>query len=197
MTAEDSLRNLFGPGCGPLAFLGHDFALRPDGLIPLLRYARTVAEHPGDGEEARQAAYGAMHRLLEDCVVNFVELEQVALLGKAQWEDITGAVNYLISSYCARSHWAGMRLVGFLAQNFEEVDGQLLRATGRSLASLSAREACNLSLAILLDGREEEDRVIFLEDLNFEGNPEAEALAMVRQMQADKRAAQEAEAARG
>jgi hypothetical protein len=62
------------------------------------------------------------------------------------------------------------------------------------VARLSAREACNLALAILLDGRDEEDRAIFLQDLNYEGNPDAEAMALVRQMQA-ARAAAEAQAA--
>lgn len=192
MSIESEIRDWLGYGEPVLPFMGEEFAIRDDGLIPLLRYARTTAAHPGDDDEAQQTHMGSMHRLLDDCVMDFAGLQQHGFRQKAQMSDIVGSVNFLISFYCARKHWAAMRLIGYVAENFEELDGQLIRNTGQSLARLSAREACNLALAILLDGREEEDRIVFMEDLNYEGNPGAEALAMVRQMQADKRAREEA-----
>jgi hypothetical protein len=73
-----------------------------------------------------------------------------------------------------------------MAGELNEFDGKALLRSGRGIAGLSAREACNLALAICLDGRDEEDRAFFLEDLNYEGNSEDEAMAMVRQMIAAK-----------
>jgi hypothetical protein len=192
MNAEDSLRDLLGYGEPVLHFMGQDFALRPDGLVPLLRYARAVPQAQEDSGEAESRILAASHRLLEDCIEDFAAFTATAFTGKAQMDDITGAVAGLASHYCARSHWAAMRLMDYAATHLEELDGQLLRVGGSGMVHLSAREACNLALAVLLDGRNEEDRAIFMEDLNYEGNPEAEALAMVRQMQAAKRAAKEA-----
>lgn len=108
---------------------------------------------------------------------------------KADIEQIVAVSHQAVEFYCARNYWPAMRLIGYVADSLEEMDGNLLRDGGRGLASLTAREACNLALAVCLDGRSEEDRDIFLEDLNYEGNPEAEALALVRQMQADSKAA--------
>jgi hypothetical protein len=192
VSTGNSLLELLGYGTPEITFLGRAFTIRPDGLIPLLRYARTTMGKPDQvltDSEAENVAMAASHRLLDDCVEDFGAFAALALDGKADSGDITAAVAGLASYYCARSHWAGMRLIAYLAANLDEVDGQLIRAGGRGVASLSAREACNLALAILLDDRSEEDRTIFLDDLNYEGNPEAEALAMVRQMQAAKKAA--------
>ena len=82
----------------------------------------------------------------------------------------------MIELTCARGFWPAMRLLGFLAGSLEEIDGQLLRSSGRGIASFTAREACNLALAICLDGRDEESRQEFYDDLNYEGSPDAEAL---------------------
>jgi hypothetical protein len=41
-------------------------------------------------------------------------------------------------------------------------------------------------MAICLENREEEDRVTFLEDLEFEGNAESEALALARKMMTER-----------
>lgn len=194
MSTEAGFRALAGHPSPALTFMGREFALREDGgLVPLLRYAQTVSAHPGDGAEAQEAALAASYHLLEDTVVEFRELADLAFRAKAQFSDITAAISCVAAFYCARNHWAGMRLIGHVAANMEEIDGQLLRAGGRGLAGLSAREACNLALAILLDGREEEDRAVFLQDLNYEGNPEAEALALVRQMQAARAATEAAD----
>ncbi len=202
MSAEDSLRELLGYGKPEITFLHHTFTIRTDGLIPLLRYARAGTGGPAhevDEREAASATMAASHRLLEDCIEDFAGFTRRALAMKAQAEDISDAVSQLASYYCARSHWPGMRLIAYIAANLDDVDGQLIRAGGHGIAHLSAREACNLALAILLDGREEEDRTIFLDDLSYEGNPEGEAMALVRQMQADKAkaAAQAAEVAGG
>lgn len=185
MSAEDSLRELLGYGTPQLTFLGRDFTIRPDGLIPLLRYAASMGLR--DPKEMEQAILSASYRLLEECVEDFPAFTAHAFKEKAQVVDINGAVAHLVSYYCARNHWAAMRLLAYVQSNLDEIDGQLIRTGGRGVAGLSAREACNLALAILLDGRDTEDRAIFLEDLNYEGNPEAEALALVRQMQAGKK----------
>jgi hypothetical protein len=187
---EQELREILGfSAVAEVQFLGEAHKIREDGLAPLLRYAR-LAEEAGPDDSAPLAA---VHRLLEDCVLDFPAFTAAALEGKAESGDIQGAVRQLVEFYCVRSHWAAMRLVGYIGAHLEETDGQLIRDTGRGLASLSAREACDLALAICVAGLSEEDRQIFFEDLNYAGNPEAEALAMVRQMQADRKA-REAEA---
>jgi len=191
---EDELRELLG--FSPVAEVhlqGTAHKIREDGLAALLRYARLATEAgPEGGPEGE--ALAATYRLLEDCMLDFPAFSAAALEGKADQDDVQATVRELIEFYCARKHWPAMRLIGYIAAHLEETDGQLIRDTGRGLAGLSAREACDLALAICLAGLSEEDRQIFYEDLEYEGNPEAEALAMVRQMQADK-AAREAEAA--
>lgn len=205
MNAEDSLREMLGYGQRRITFMGREFTIQPDGLVPLLRYVMSIsAQHDKPGhdvtdEERGNTALAAHYGLLEDCIEDFGAFSALALEAKATLEDVADAVTGLIGYYCARSHWAAQRLLAYIAQHLEEIDGQLIRAGGRGVTSLSAREACNLALAICLDGRDEEDRAIFLDDLNYEGNPEAEALALVRQMQAARASAeaQAAEAARG
>jgi hypothetical protein len=184
MTSEDGLRELAGFG-GPaqLTFMGETFPVRSDALVPLLRFA---GSGPGEDtvteEQVQNIALAAMYRLLEDCVQDFPRFENTAFTAKAGLDDIIAAVQHLVEFYCARTHWPARRLLGFIASNLDEFDGKALMHTGRGIAGLSAREACNLALAMCLDGRDEESRTTFLEDLNFQGNPEAEAQAMVRAM---------------
>jgi hypothetical protein len=195
MLTERDLRELGGFPAGPeITFLGEAHPIREDGLAALLRYARASSE--GDKEGGGLAA---AHRLLEDCVTDFPRFAAAAMAGKAQDEDIQGAVRQLVEFYCVRKYWPAMRLIGYVALNLDEADGQMIRSTGRGLVGLSAREVCNMTLAKCLEGLPEDEREIFIEDLEYEGNPEAEALAMVRQMQADKaaREAQDAERERG
>lgn len=199
MTAEDGLRDLAGFG-GPaqLTFMGEVFTFRPDGLVPLLRFASAgPAEDATTEQAAESAALSAMYGLLEECVTDFSRFRELALSAKARLDDIIAAVQHLIEFHCARSHWPARRLLAYIAQSADEFDGRALMKTGRGLAGLSPREACNLALVICLDGRDEEDRAIFLEDLNHEGNPEAEAQAAVRAMMAARAqaSAQAAEAA--
>jgi hypothetical protein len=166
--------------------------------VPLLRFAGSgPGKETATDEEAQTVAMAAMYGLLEECVTDFPRFCETALSAKAVMGDITAVMQRLIEFYCARSHWPARRLLGFMAGDLNEFDGKALMRSGRGIAGLSAREACNLALAICLDGRDEEDRAYFLEDLNYEGNPEEEAMAMVRQMMAAKAeaSAQAAEAA--
>jgi hypothetical protein len=190
---ESEMRELSGHG-GPaqVSFAGKSWAVRADGLAALLRYAQAGMAPP----EEHRSPLAAMHRLLEDCITDFAGFSAAAFSSRVQDEEILDAARQLTRLYCARSHWEATRLIGFLAASLEELDGRLLLATGRGMASLSAREACNLAVTVCLEGRTEEDRDIFMEDLKFEGDPEGDALAAVRQMTADRKA-REAEAAGG
>lgn len=187
MITEQEMRELAGVPAEPeISFLGEPHKIREDGLAALLRYAGAGAD--GDG-------MAAAHRLLEDCLIDFPAFAAAALEGKAEAEDIQAAVRQLTEFYCARKYWPAMRLIGYVADKLAEMDGQLIRASALGIASLSAREACNLALAVCLDGLSGDDRELFFEDLEYEGNPEADAMEKVRQMQAD--AAARAEAADG
>jgi hypothetical protein len=174
-----------------LAFAGRDWEAREDaGLGALLRYTRAAGAAQGQQAPGAQrtAILAAAHRLIKDCVVQFGEFSAAAFSARPADEDILGIVAALFRFYCCRTHWSAMRLLGYVSANMGEVDGKLLLAGGRGLAELSAREACNLALAICIDGRNDEDRMFFLEDLEFEGDPEGDAMKAVRQMQADRKA---------
>lgn len=196
MTSEDGYRELRGYAGPPeLTFMGETFRFRSGDLVALLRYAGT---QPGDDdktdEDVQSLALAAMYRLLEDCVEDFPRFAAVAISAKADVNDVIAAVQRIIEFCCARSHWPARRLLATIAVKLDEFDGNALMRSGRGLSGLSPREACNLALAISLDGRDEEDRAMFLEDLNYEGNPEAEAMAMVRKMQAAQAQAKAAQA---
>lgn len=187
---EDELRELRGYGGPPeIAFAGEQWKIRPDGLAALLRY--TLA--PRD-EDSEWAALNALYRLLEDCITDFAAFSHSAFSAKAEVAEMQAVAEKLFGFYCARDFWPASRLIGILAGRLDEIDGQLLRSSGRGVASLSAREACNLTLAICLDGRDEDSREEFFVDLEYEGNPDEEAMALVRQMQADRKAREAAEA---
>lgn len=177
---EAELRDLAGVPPEPeVRFLGQAWKIRDDGLAPLIRYI--LATRSDNPEEP--VSLSAVHRLLEDCVIDFSAFSNAAIDGRAGLSDLLPVVDGLVRFYCCRNPWPALRLLGYVAGSLDELDGQLIRAGGRGLAQLSAREACNVALAACLDGRNEEDRDIFLEDLNYEGSPEAEALAQLRAMQ--------------
>lgn len=200
MSTEDGLRDLAGYG-GPaqVIFMDQVFALTPDTLVPLLRFAGSSPPEDADDNGVQNHALATMYRLLEETIADFPRFTETAIAAKATISDITPVVQHVIEFWCARGHWPARRLLATIAVNLEEFDGGSLQRTGRGLAGLSPREACNLAMAICLDGRGEEDRATFLEDLEYEGNPEAEAMALVRQMKAAQAqaAAQEPEAAAG
>jgi hypothetical protein len=172
-----------------LSFGGRDWAVRKDGLAALLRYTRAAGDARSEMSEGlqRSRVLAAAHHLIEDCVSEFGAFSEKALTVRPDDMDIIEIVNCLFRFYCCRSHWSAMRLLGYVAGNMSEIDGKLLHAGGKGLAGFSAREACNLALAMCLEGRDEEDRMFFMEDLEFEGDPDGEAIKAVRQMQRDKR----------
>jgi hypothetical protein len=160
---ERDLRELCGVPADPqVTFLGESYAIQEDGLVALIRFARAATT---DNPE-QPVPLTAVYRLLEDCLTDFGAFAARALASRAEMSDITPVMNELVSWYCARSHWPAMRLIGYVAGNLDELDGQLLRAGGRGILSLSAREACNLALATCLDGRGEDDREVFMTDLD-------------------------------
>jgi len=184
---EAELRDLAGLGpTAEVTFMGDFYQIRDDGLAALIRFARaTTTDNP-----EQTIPLDAIYRLLEDCLIDFGSFATRALSARAGIKEIGEVMDQLVAWYCARNHYPAMRLIGFIAGNMEEIDGQLIKAGGRGLAALSAREACNVALAICLEGRSEDDRTVFLEDLNYEGDPASEALAQLRQMQASQRKAQ-------
>lgn len=188
---EDEIRELMGFG-GPreVGFAGQQWKIHGDCLFPLLLYARAGLKSGPEGNEANGLA--ALHELLEGTLVDFAGFSTAAYLAKADLEDIQALGRRVVELSCARGFWPSMRLLGYIASSLDEFDGLSLRGSGRGIAGLSAREACNLALAICLDGRDEEARESFFEDLNYEGSPDAEALAMLREYQAQQKAAAEA-----
>lgn len=180
---------------------GRSWPLKTDGgLIQLLRYV-TVSSHPPTAEDATEAAQrkaeiagqqqqmAAMHQLLEECMApeHFREFEQHVTKAKATNEDLGPALETLISVYTARPYWPGLRLLATVAGRLAELDGAVLKTTGRSLATFTAREVCNLMLTQLFEGKDDEERQIILEDLYLPYSPEALALENVRKMIESKR----------
>jgi sulfur relay (sulfurtransferase) DsrC/TusE family protein len=136
----------------------------------------------------------ASHRLLQDTLVTAAwdEFAAAAMAGKAQMDQISDVIRHVVEEYTAWKYWPAMRLLGWTAAHLPERDGTALM-NGRSLAGLSPRQACNLAFATLLAGHENpEDRDTFTEDLMFDGNPEADAMAAVREMQRAQQAQEEA-----
>lgn len=172
-----------------LSFGGREWKVRKDRLAALLRYTRAAGAARDEMNEGSQRSrvLAAAHHLIEDCVTEFAEFSEAAMKVRPDDMGIIEIVNALFRFYCCRSHWSAMRLLGYIAGNMAEIDGKLLHAGGRGLAGFSAREACNLALEMCLEGRDQEDRMFFMEDLEFEGDPDGEAIKAVRQMQKDKR----------
>jgi hypothetical protein len=186
---EDELRELGGIPAVPLvSFLSQTFKLREDGLAALIRFARGSASINPEASVPLPVIY----RLLEDTIIDFGEFSTLAMDSRADMADLRPVINHIIAWYCGRSHWAAMRLLGYAAVNLEEMDGQLIRAGGRGVAALSAREACNVVLAICLEGRSEDDRQVFMTDLMYEADASADALQQLRAFQRAQTAAKEA-----
>src|SRR6266487_1995434 len=193
---EDELRDLMGFGGPPqVDFADSKWEIRPECLAALIRFVRasTAARGEETTQKTRQAEMAALHHLLNDCITDFAGFSQAAFTSKAELDDLTPVVRQLVQFYCARPYWPAIRLLGYLAATLDEFDGDFLRRSGRGVASLSAREACNLTLAVCLDGRDEDNREAFYDDLNYEGSPEADALEMVRKMKAQQGTAAEAD----
>lgn len=183
---EDDFRVLAGLSRKPeISFMGELYEIRPDGLAALIRFHRGARTDDREAKTSLAVLYG----FLEDCIIDFRAFEAAAMASQATMHDITPVINHLITWYCCRSHWPAMRLLGYASMNLEEIDGQLIRSGGRGITALSARELCDVSLAICLEGRNEDDREVFLTDLNYEGDAEADALAQLRQFQAAQAAA--------
>lgn len=178
-----------------VSFLGETYTLRENGgLIALLRYASRGGEQEADPANAQSSAFAGIHELLSECIREdqWAKFEQAALDGKADMDDVLPVVHRAIEVYTARPYWPGMRLLAWSAYSLGELDGQVLRGTGRSLATFTAREVCNLMFAWRVENLDDEERQIFLDDLYYEGNPEAEALEMVRRMREDQARARDA-----
>jgi len=190
---EDEIRELAGYG-GPLEaeFAGQRFRIRDDCLAALLTYATAGLKAEPDSDDDPTRALGALYLLLEQCLASFQAFSAAAQEAKADLDDIQAVARRVVELSCARGFWPSMRLLGFIASSLDEFDGMSLRGSGRGLTRLTAREACNLALAICLDGRDEESRQEFFDDLNYEGSPDAEALAAMRKWKAEQEAAAEA-----
>lgn len=189
------------PCTGDVAFSGGTFRLRGPSLGPLLGYlaARNPPADlsPLDGMSPEHKMLAAAHLFLEQVTVpdDWPRLQVAALAGRAGQDEVQALVRAVIEQHTAWPFWPAVRLLSFLAGNLAERDGDLLRTGGGlGLAAMTPRQACNATFALLLSGqRTEEDRDQFLDDLYYDGDAEAEALAMVRQMQAAQAAqAQEA-----
>lgn len=188
---EDEIRELMGFG-GPreIVFAGQQWKIRDDCLSPLLIYAQSGIKAGPEGKGGDGLA--ALHQLFESCLVDFAAFSLAAYESKATLDEVQAVGRRIVELSCARGFWPSMRLLSYIIASLAEFDGMVLRSGGRGLAGLSAREACNLALAICLDGRDDESREEFFTDLNYEGSPDAEALAALRQMQAARKAAEEA-----
>ncbi len=182
---EDELRELAGyGGAAEVSFAGQQWKIADDPLFALLRYALAgVKAEPDDASES----FAALYRLLEGCLADFAGFSEAAFTAKSSLEDVQAAGRCVVEHCCARGYWPALRLLGVLASSLEEIDGTLLRMTGRGLSTLTAREACNLALATCLEGRDEEAREEFFIDLNYEGSPEAEALAALKEYREQQR----------
>lgn len=184
-----------------VTLVGRTFKLRPDGgLIALLTYcARGLGREDDErSDHARQqAAMAAMFDLLAESVVEeqWTAFERHALTGKASIEDVEICIRQVIEAYTARPYWPGLRLLAGASADLAELDGVVLQGTGRSVATFTAREVCNLQLARVLAGLDQDNREVVLEDLYLDYSPEAIAMAQVQQMMADRKRREE-EAAR-
>ena len=170
-----------------VTFLGRRYPVTGAALVAMLRYA--VGSHGKGASE--QFAMAAAHRVLQECLdpACWPDFQESAILGKARAEQVFDVVQQVVEIHTARPWRAGLRLLGYAAANLAELDGTLLATTGRGMGDLTPRQLCNLVLAQLLKGRDEEQRAEFLEDLYLDFDPEEEARSKVYQMIADREAA--------
>lgn len=168
-------------------FCGERYPVTRISLVALLRYASTKR----GGDDGGQAAMAAAHRVLQDCLDPscWPEFQEAAIRSKITVEQVSDVIQQIIEIHTAQPWRAAMRLLGYAAHNLAELDGTLLADTGRGLADLTPRQLCNIVLARLLGGLDEEKRAEFLEDLYLDFDPESEAMKQVQQMIADKEAA--------
>lgn len=182
-----------------VTLVGRDFKLKPTGgLVALLTYCSRglVKDDEDASEQARQqVAMAAMFDLLADSVEDWHQFQLHAFTGKVSIEDVEVCIRQVIEAYTARPYWPGLRLLAGASADLAELDGVVLQGTGRSVATFTAREVCNLQLARVLAGKDQDTREVVLEDLYLDYSPEALALAKVNQMMADRKRREE-EAAR-
>jgi hypothetical protein len=173
------------PHARAVTFLGAEYPVTGAGLVAMLRYA--VGSRSGH-KDSQQFAMAAAHRVLEECLdpEYWADFQEAAIAGKARAEQVFDVVQQVVEVHTARPWRAGLRLLGYAAVNMAELDGTLLATTGRGMADLTPRQLCNLVLAQLLKGRDDEQRAEFLEDLYLDYDPEAEARMKVYQMIADQ-----------
>lgn len=183
-----------------VTLVGRTFKLKPTGgLIALLTYCSRGLGGEDDTRsdyEKQQAAMAAMFDLLQDSVQDWPQFELHAMSGKASMEDVEVCIRQVIEAYTARPYWPGLRLLAGASADLAELDGVVLRGTGRSVATFTAREVCNLQLARVLDGLAQDTREVVLEDLYLDYSPEALAMAAVQQMISDRKRREAEEAAR-
>lgn len=70
-----------------------------------------------------------------------------------------------------------------------ELDGRLILNTGRGLEWLDARQACNVAVAVLLEGVDEAGREKFWQDLEVPLGPSAETVRMMEEYRQARQAA--------
>lgn len=189
--AEEDLRLLQAehegvPHARQVIFGGTAYPATRISLVALVRYAGTKR---GDSDQAQMAA---AHRVLEECLDpdRWPEFQEAAIRSKMTVEQVGEVIQQIIEIHTAQPWRAALRLLGYAAYNLAELDGTLLSSTGRGLADLTPRQLCNIVLARLLNGLDEEKRAELLSDLYLDFDPEAEALKKVQQMIADREAAE-------
>lgn len=183
--AEEDLRLLQAARDGVaherrVKFLGTWYTIKGTGLVALLRYAGQ--RHDPTGTVAMAHA----HQIVEESVEDFAAFQEAAISGKARPDDITVVLRQIIEIFTARPWRAGLRLLGDAVQSLAELDGNLLRTTGRGVESLTPRQLCNIVYSLRLDGLDEEQRAEFIDDLYLDFDPDAEALKKVQAMIASK-----------
>lgn len=165
-----------------VVFAGEKFSITGTALVPMMRYAGQRKDESG------QVALASLHRILEECLdaEAFRRFQNAAIDTKASIEEVTEAVQQVIEIHCAYPWQAALRLLGYAVFNLGELEGHQLTQSGRGLGELTPRQLCNLSLAVLIHGRDEEQRQEFLEDLYLDFDPAAEAKRQVLEMIASK-----------
>jgi hypothetical protein len=159
-----------------VSFFGEQYDVTGTGLVALLRYAGQRKDPTG------QVALAAVHRILEESLGDFTRFQNAAIEHKATPEQVMAVVCDIVEIHCARPWRAALRLLGYCAGSLAELDGKLLLTTGRGIGALTPRQLCNLAYAQLLDGRDEEQREEFTEDLYLDYDPEDEARKQVLAM---------------
>jgi hypothetical protein len=207
-SAEEGMRQLQAALEGvptelEVKFLGHSYPVSGKlPLIAILRYAATGSGTPAQRAEAEtlgddgkyshpsdQAMMAATYQFLSECMTHevFGSFQEAAIRGKVSVEEITDTLSQAISALAARPWRAALRLLRVAALDFAQVDGELLLAGGPGLVGLSIRQVCNVIFAREYARIDEDHRAEWVEELYLDRDPEGDALAMVRQMQRDRK----------